>query len=173
MADHFIDIVNEKDEVVGKELKSRKEKMGFISRVVAIIVKNSEGKIIICKRSLKKENDPGKFDLSACGNVDAGENYEEAAERELMEETGIKAPLILLDKAYVENIHRGIKFKYFVKIFLVNSDDEPKLNNEVVLFRKITPEDLEKEMAEDPEAFCQGFKKDFQRVKNQLTRHIN
>jgi hypothetical protein len=33
MADHYVDIVNESDEVMGKGLKSRKPELGFISRV--------------------------------------------------------------------------------------------------------------------------------------------
>jgi hypothetical protein len=41
MADHYVDIVNENDEVIGKELKSRKPELNFISRVVAVLVKDS------------------------------------------------------------------------------------------------------------------------------------
>src|SRR4030043_574475 len=44
MADYYLDIVNEKDEVVGKELKSRTLEKGFISRVAAIYLCDSDGK---------------------------------------------------------------------------------------------------------------------------------
>ena len=40
MADHYVDIVNENDEVIGKELKSKKPELNFVSRVVAIMVKD-------------------------------------------------------------------------------------------------------------------------------------
>jgi len=168
MADHYIDIVDQNDEVIKKELKSKKPELNFISRVVAIIVKNSEGKIIVCKRGSHKKIDADKYDLSAFGNVDSGENYEQAALRELMEETGIKCPLVMLDKFYQENEHNGKKFKIFCGIFLANSDEEPKLNHELVSFRKMTVEEIEKEMNEAPNNFCQGFRNDFNQVKDKL-----
>jgi len=166
--DHLIDVVNEKDEVVGSELKSKKFELGFISRVVAIIVRDSEGKIIVCKRGPHKTIDANMFDLSAFGNVDAGENYQQAAQRELWEETGIKSPVKMLDKFYLENIHGDRKIKLFCGVFLSESDDEPKLNHELVSFRKMSVDELEKEMQETPEKFCQGFIKDFSHVKGKL-----
>jgi len=168
MEDHLIDIVNEKDEVIGSELKSKKPEIGFISRVAAVFVRDSEGRVIICKRGPNKKNDPNKYDLTACGNVDAGETYEQASARELMEETGIKGSPVMLDKFYCENEHSGKKFKYFVGVFILNSDQDPKLNDELVSFRKISFNELEKEMRDTPEIFCQGFIRDFDRVKNKL-----
>ena len=172
MADHYIDIVNQNDEVIGKELKSKKPELNFISRVVAIMVKNSEGKIIVCKRGSHKKIDADKYDLSAFGNVNSGENYEQAASRELMEETGLKSPLIMLDKFYQENEHNGKKFKIFCGIFLANSDEEPKLNHELVSFRKMTLKEIEKEMDKNPINFCQGFRNDFNQVKDKLKNLI-
>lgn len=172
MVDHYIDVVNQNDEVIGKEMKSKKPELGFISRVVAIMVKNSEGKIIVCKRGSHKKIDAGKYDLSAFGNVDSGESYEQAASRELMEETGLRCPLVMLDKFYQENEYNSKKFKIFCGVFLGNSDEEPKINYEVVSFRKMTIEEIEKEMNKTPNNFCQGFRNDFNRVKNKLSTLI-
>lgn len=168
MSDHLIDVVNEKDEVIGVELKSKKPDSGFISRVVAILVRDSAGKIIVCKRGPHKRIDSGKYDLSAFGSVDAGETYEQAAQRELMEETGIKSSVKMLDKFYQENKHDGKIFKIFCGIFLADSNQAPNLNHEVVSFKKMSIEELEKEMGKTPEIFCQGFIKDFNRVKQKL-----
>jgi len=168
MADHLIDIVNENDEVIGSKMKSKKPELGFISRVSVVFVKNSSGKIMICKRGPNKKNDPNKYDLSACGNVDAGETYEQAAARELMEETGIKCQPKMLDKFYQENIHDGKVFKYFTGIFLAESNEDPRLNQELVSFKRMSVEEIEKEMKETPENFCQGFLRDFNQVKQKL-----
>lgn len=170
MADHLIDIVNENDEVIGSELKSRKFELGFISRVVAIMVMDSQGKIIVCKRGPHKTIDANMLDLSAFGNVDAGETYEQAAQRELLEETGIKSPVKMLDKFYLENTHGDRKIKLFCGIFLAESDQDPILSHEVVSFRKMSIEELEREMAQSPKIFCQGFIKDFNRVKDRLMK---
>jgi 8-oxo-dGTP pyrophosphatase MutT (NUDIX family) len=168
MGDHLIDVVNEKDKVIGSELKSRKFELNFISRVVAIMVKDSAGKIIVCKRGPHKTVDADMFDLSAFGNVDAGETYELAAERELLEETGIKSPVKMLDKFYLENTHGDKVSKLFCAVFLSESDQEPVLCHEVISFRRMSVTELEKEMEETPEIFCQGFIKDFNRVKSKL-----
>jgi len=59
MADYYIDVVNKKDEVIGKELKSEKLLKGFISRVVAVYLRDSEGKFLMCKRADHKDDAPG------------------------------------------------------------------------------------------------------------------
>ena len=89
MADHYVDIVDKKDNVIGKELKSKKKDLGFISRVVAIMIRDSNGKFLVCKRGSHKKIDAEKYDLAAFGNVISGEDYQSAAERELKEELNI------------------------------------------------------------------------------------
>lgn len=168
MADHYIDVVNEKDQVIGKELKSKKQELGFISRTVAIFIKNSDNKFIISKRALHKKLAPGKEDLAVCGNVDAGENYEEAAAREVLEETGIKEPMTLLENFY-EEVDDGFgTLRYFCSIFIIYTDTEPNYNNEIMSFRKLTKQEIEKEILETPEKFCDGFINDFNKVKDKL-----
>ena len=131
----------------------------------------NKGKFIITKRALTKKISPGKEDLSACGNVNAKENYEEAAKRELFEETGIECPLNLLVNFYEEVDSQNIdnkKLKYFCSVFLGETDQEPKFNDEIMLFRRLTKEEIEKEIVETPEKFCQGFINDFNKIKDKL-----
>lgn len=52
-----------------------------------------EGKccLLIQKRSQDKDNFPGYCDISSAGHLDAGDDYDSAAYRELYEELGIRA----------------------------------------------------------------------------------
>jgi isopentenyldiphosphate isomerase len=168
MGDHLIDVVDDTDNVIGKELKSKKPELGFISRVVAVMIRDSEGKLLVCKRGSHKKVDADRYDLAAFGNVDSGEDYETAASRELQEELNMSCNLTFLGKAYQENIHKGIKFRIFCSVFLGHSDDEPELNHEVVGFRRMTLEEIEHEMANEPDKFCQGFRNDYELVKHKL-----
>ncbi|MFH1505829.1 MAG: NUDIX hydrolase [archaeon] len=168
MGDHYIDIVNEKDEVIGKELKSKKADLGFISRVVAIMIRDSKDNFVVCKRGSHKILDADKYDLAAFGNVDAGEDYETAAKRELKEELDLECPIEMLDKFYQEIDWKGKKLKIFCAVFLGHTDEEPKLNHELVSFRKMAFEEIEKEMEETPDNFCPGFVNDFNYVKDKL-----
>jgi len=168
MDDHYIDMVNQKDEVIGKELKSKKPALGFISRVVAIMITDKEGKFIVCKRSPKKLGAANQYDLAAVGNVNCGESYEDAAQRELKEELQISCPLKMLDKFYQEINHTTWTAKIFCAVFLGKTDQEPKLNEELTEFKRMTFEEIEKAFLTRPEDFCPGFINDFNKVKNKL-----
>ncbi|MDD5178202.1 MAG: NUDIX hydrolase [Candidatus Nanoarchaeia archaeon] len=168
MADHYIDIVNEKDEIIGKELKSKKPELGFISRVVAVMLRDSNDKFIVCKRGSHKILDAEKYDLAAFGNVDSGENYGQAAKRELKEELNLHCKLTMLDKFYQEIEHKGNKLRIFCGVFLGETDKEPELNHELVSFKRMTFKEIETEMKSNPERFCPGFVNDFNQVKEKL-----
>lgn len=58
-------------------------------RSVAIIVQSSDGRLLVHRRADDKDVFPGWWDLAAGGVVAAGEDSDDAAERELAEELGI------------------------------------------------------------------------------------
>ena len=62
----------------------------LIHKSVHVVVLDSSGeKILLQKRSLNKDIQPGKWDTAVGGHVAAGESVEAAARRELFEELGI------------------------------------------------------------------------------------
>lgn len=61
--------------------------------IVAILIRNSEGKYFVTKRKNTKRVDPGLFGIGAGGHMENNETPDAAAARELFEETGIAAPL--------------------------------------------------------------------------------
>ena len=50
-----------------------------------------KGEVLLQKRSKNVEHWPGRWDISAAGHIPTGETPEQAAIRELEEETGLKA----------------------------------------------------------------------------------
>jgi len=87
----YLDIVTEDNQIIDKAL--RKECHGnprLIHRAAHILVFNSGGQLLLQKRSMNKDIQPGKWDTSVGGHVAAGESYLNAASRELEEELGIK-----------------------------------------------------------------------------------
>lgn len=154
MADHLVDIVNDNDEVIGQELKSKKIEQGFISRVVAIFLLRSNGKLIVCKRADHKKDVAGKYDLAAVGNVMQGESYPDAAQRELKEELNIDCKLTPLEKFYQEVHNDNMIYKIFCGIFVGMTDDKIQFNEEITEAREMSFEEVEKELAEHKEDFC-------------------
>jgi 16S rRNA (adenine1518-N6/adenine1519-N6)-dimethyltransferase len=62
-------------------------------RAVHVFVFNPIGDILLQKRARWKDRHPLLWDSSAAGHVNAGENYDLAARRELQEELGIESRL--------------------------------------------------------------------------------
>jgi len=87
--DEMLAVVDENDEVIGAERRDVIHRDGLTHRAIHIFVLNQKGEIFLQKRSRLKDNCPGLWDSSAAGHVDAGEEYEACARRELEEELGL------------------------------------------------------------------------------------
>jgi len=59
-------------------------------RAAHIWIVTSDGRILLQKRSIRKENNPGMWDVSAAGHVSAGESVIDSAVREVFEEIGLR-----------------------------------------------------------------------------------
>ena len=88
--DELLDLVDEEGRVIGSARRSEVHgNPSLLHRVVHVLVFNSEGHLFLQKRAENKDVQPGRWDTSVGGHVDAGEEPMEAAERELAEELGI------------------------------------------------------------------------------------
>jgi len=86
-----LDVVDENDDVIEVRTRGEIHALGLMHRAVHILVFNSRGEVFLQKRSLCKDEQPGKWDSSAAGHVDSGEDYLGCARREIDEELGIVA----------------------------------------------------------------------------------
>jgi isopentenyldiphosphate isomerase len=90
MAEEIFDVVNERDEVVGRETRSEVHRLGLMHRAVHVLVFNARRQVFLQKRSMTKDRQPGLWDSSASGHLDCGESYDACAVRELREEIGLQ-----------------------------------------------------------------------------------
>lgn len=89
----MFDVVNEDDQVVERQPRDFVHVNNLRHRAIHIVISNEAGEIFLQKRSMWKDRNPGLWDSSAAGHVDAGESYDEAARRELGEELNIACSL--------------------------------------------------------------------------------
>ena len=75
-------------------------------RAIGVIIYNDENKIILQKRSMLKDLNPGKYTLSVSGHVTKGESYKEAAIREMQEEIGIQTSIKYVTKFLCKDARR-------------------------------------------------------------------
>jgi 16S rRNA (adenine1518-N6/adenine1519-N6)-dimethyltransferase len=86
------DVVDENDQVLRSEYRDVIHVNNLRHRAVHMLLFNASGELFLQKRSIWKDRNPGLWDSSAAGHVDAGEDYLQAARRELQEELGTEAP---------------------------------------------------------------------------------
>ncbi len=84
-------VVDEHDNVVGEEEKDKcHDGGGILHRAFLAMVFNSEGELLLARRSAGKRLWPGYWDGTVASHVTKGEDYEQASRRRLAEEIGIE-----------------------------------------------------------------------------------
>lgn len=91
VSQELLDVVDENDRIVAVKTRGEIHAHGLMHRAVHILLFNGRGQLFLQKRSLQKDEQPGKWDSSAAGHVDSGEDYLACALREIHEELGIEA----------------------------------------------------------------------------------
>ncbi len=159
------DVVNERDEVIGRQTRSEVHRLGLQHRAVHVLVFNSRGEVFLQKRSMKKDRQPGLWDSSASGHVDSGEDYDACAVRELREEIGLvprAAPARLFKiAASAETDHEH------VWVYRCEAEGPFDLNaEEIERGGWFAPEQVTLWMAERPEDFAGALAVIWPRVLN-------
>jgi 16S rRNA (adenine1518-N6/adenine1519-N6)-dimethyltransferase len=91
-------VVDEQDRLLGDAPRSEVHGNNLRHRAVHILIFNSLDELFLQKRSRWKDRHPLRWDSSAAGHVEAGEDYDATAVRELEEELGVKAELTRVAK---------------------------------------------------------------------------
>src|SRR3989344_9608929 len=90
----YMDIINEKNEVMGKTTKEEIYVKKLPHRIVHIFVINPKTKEVYVQQRAKTVSFlPEYYCTSAGGHVRAGETYDQAPQRELKEELGLSVPV--------------------------------------------------------------------------------
>jgi 16S rRNA (adenine1518-N6/adenine1519-N6)-dimethyltransferase len=86
-------VVDESDQVIRAAPRGEVHGNNLRHRAVHILLFNAQNEVFLQKRSRWKDRHPSVWDSSAAGHVDAGEEYDEAARRELREELSVETAL--------------------------------------------------------------------------------
>jgi len=96
--DELFDVCDADDQVIGQETRSVVHAQNLLHRAVHIWVWTPRQEMYLHLRSASKDQYPLCFTSSASGHVDAGEEYGDAAVRELGEELELQGTLQCLTK---------------------------------------------------------------------------
>lgn len=92
-------VVDDNDAIVG--YKTRYEchhDPSLLHRTVGAVIFNDKGELLLQKRSMTKDMDPGLWGISVAGHVTKGQTDDESISREMKEELGVHAPLTFITK---------------------------------------------------------------------------
>jgi 16S rRNA (adenine1518-N6/adenine1519-N6)-dimethyltransferase len=105
--DEPVQLVDEDDDPAGTAPRSRVHEEALLHRAVHVLLVDEGGRLVLQRRSQAKRTYPGRLTSSASGHVDAGEDPDEAARRELAEELGVEADLDHAGILRVEDLDAG------------------------------------------------------------------
>ena len=150
------DVVDTSDRVIRNEARSVVHREGLLHRAVHIFVFNSAGELYLQRRSMSKDTAPGKWVSSCSGHVDSGENYDQAARRELGEEIGLFDP-VDFERVFKEAACRATGYE-FVWVYRCKCEGPFVLDPEEISEGKwVETEALEEWIKERPRDFAWSF----------------
>lgn len=156
----LVQIVDENDHVVRTGDQHQARLHGWKVRIARIMVEDETGdNVLLQKRSLNNPLYPDRWDNSAAGHVDDGEDYLTAAKRELFEEIGIKTDhLIELGKYYNSTKAGDYILNQFNQVYKYVTKSTPnKLQKkEVSEVKWFSKSELKKLVKESPELCTNG-----------------
>jgi isopentenyldiphosphate isomerase len=85
----MLEIVDENDQVIGQETRTKIHKEGLLHREIHVFFVTPKKEVIFQHRSKNKETFPDKLASMVGGHVELKSTYEETAIKETEEETGI------------------------------------------------------------------------------------
>ncbi len=121
--DELVDILDSNGNHTGKTaLKSEAHKNGWFHPTVHIWFFTADGRVLIQLRAKNKDTHPLLWDVSVAGHVGAGEQFKDAAVREVREEIGlgiVKADLQKIGVFKAEHEHsKSLVDNEFHQVFL-------------------------------------------------------
>lgn len=158
----LIMIVDENDNPIGAKPKKEIWEKGLRHRIARIMVEDESGNILLQKRADSLQLYPERWDDSAAGHVDEGEEYLQAAERELDEEIGLKnVELEELGSYKQEHTFEWRKMNRFNRVYRIVVDrdkTEFKVNPSEVSELKWLSVEEAKDLIKDPSQVTDGLK---------------
>ena len=165
MSEEIFDVVDDRDRVIGKQIRREVHRLGLKHRAVHLLVFNTRGEVYLQKRSFRKDTFPGAWDSSASGHLDSGETYDACAIREAREEIGL-----FLEKTPKRLFKLGAcaaTGQEFVWVYRTDSNGPFRLNlDELECGAFFKPDHVNRWMAERPRDFADAFRLVWKCVNN-------
>ena len=163
-------LVDKNDKVLGEMEKMEAHEKGLLHRAISVFIVNSKGEWLIHQRAFNKYHSNGLWTNTCCSHPYPEETSVDAANRRLMEEMGMKAPLQeIFAFTYKEELDNQLTEHELDRVFIGFSDEKPQPNaDEVSNWKYIDFGELKKDVKNNPQNYTVWFKKIYKRVEEHL-----
>lgn len=168
-------LVNDRDEAVGALSKGRAhDGDGVLHRAFSLFVFDGRGRLLLQQRSADKRLWPLYWSNSCCSHPRIGESMEFATARRLEEELGIAAHLEFVYKfTYQARFSDLGSENEFCSVYLGRCLDQPQVNDtEIAAWRFVSADELDQELADQPEQFTPWFKMEWSRLQEDFAEQL-
>ncbi|MDA0833708.1 MAG: NUDIX domain-containing protein [Planctomycetota bacterium] len=156
MQEELFDVVDEHDRVLRQVPRSVVHAEKLLHRAVHVFVFDNDGKMYVQLRSPIKDEYPNCFTSSCSGHVDAGEDYDAAAVRELKEELGLTVDSLSRLQKFPAS--KETSYEHTV-LYRLQTSAPIQPDPEEITAVDIMPVDLiEQFIAARPDRYCPAFK---------------
>lgn len=163
-------LVDEHDNPLGQMEKLEAHRQGRLHRAITVYIFNTEQQLMLQQRAFSKYHCGGLWSNTCCGHPFPNESTQQAAERRLDEEMGLKLTLKKITQTYYNlPVTDGLVEHEFGHIFTGYTDQLPRLNpEEAENYRFASLSEIEQELVSSPEHFTPWFKTTFPMLAKQL-----
>ncbi len=168
--DEKLILVNEHDEVQGfKDKAECHSGEGILHRAFSIFLFNSQGQVLMQKRSDQKSLWPLYWSNSCCSHPRKGERIETSSLRRLREELGIDADLKFIFKFQYQAAYQDVGSENeLCSVFIGKTDNTVRVNhNEIADWKFMNVDELENALIQNPESFTPWFKIEWGRIRDE------
>lgn len=162
-------LVDENDQVVGYRDKVEcHQGQGVLHRAFSLFLFDRQGRLLLQQRAADKPLWGLYWSNTCCSHPRKGESMEVATERRLREELGMGAELHYLYRfQYHASFGDAGSEHELCWVYAAITDQQPQPNpTEVAAWRWVSPEALDAEFAEQPEALTPWFKLEWARIRS-------
>lgn len=164
-------LVNEQDEQLGLMPKMEAHEKASLHRAFSVFIFNGKGELLLQQRAKEKYHSPLLWTNTCCSHQRNGESNIEAGKRRLWEEMGFECDLKevfwFVYKAAFDN---GLTEHELDHVMVGYYNNDPVINRqEVESFQWMQMEDVEKDIAQNPEKYTEWFKIIFTESFEKLT----
>jgi len=154
-------LVDKEDNPIGLMPKIEAHQKGLLHRAFSILVFNSEGEMLLQKRSAKKYHTPGLWTNTCCSHQVEGEDIQIGLSRRLKEEMGLDIPYFkkAFHFIYRSDFDNGLTEYELDHVYYAHSDVKPDPNpEEVGDWKYVRLAEVQSSVAKTPHLYTPWFK---------------